>query len=165
MKSSMRSIKGATLIEIVIAVLILGCAFLPILRVVDYGSVNTAKISNYSKATRLAQELIEECKHVPFKVYQKHYADLENGGTFDIHPQFYKETQKSIEKFKSDSKDTLKEFQCEASLTAKKNELNQITEVWFQVEMTWRDMGKMDNTNSPERKIRVGNAYFNSEAH
>ena len=63
--------RAATLIEVVIAILILACAFFPILRVVDYGSVSTAKIGNYAKATRLAQELIEECKHVPFSLWKK----------------------------------------------------------------------------------------------
>ena len=87
MFSNKKFIKGATLIEVVIAIFILACAFLPILRVVDYGSVSTAKIGHYAKATRLAQELIEECKHVPFKVYQKTYSDLGQGQSFDIHPQ------------------------------------------------------------------------------
>ncbi len=164
MKKSIRNKFGATMIEIVIAVFILAIAFFPILRVVDVGSVNTAKIGNYAKATRLAQELIEECKHVPFKVYQKQYADLGSGESFDIHPQFYKETQKSLESFLKESKDKLKDFDCTATLKAKKNELNQIVEVWFNVEMTWRDMGAANNTKFAERKVRVGNAYFNSEA-
>lgn len=154
---------GTSLVEIVIAVLILAVAFLPTLRVVDYGSANTAKIGHYAKATRLAQELIEECKHVPFKVYQKQYSDLGSGQSFDIHPEFYNETRKSLESFLSDSKDKLKDFDCKATLKAKKNELDQIVEVWFEVEMTWRDMGSATNSSLAERSIRVGNAYFNSE--
>ena len=157
--------EGATLIEIVIAVMIMACSFLPILRVVAYGSVNTSKVSNYSKATRLAQELIEECKHVPFKVYQKQYSDLGQGEKFSVNPQFYKETQASIEKFKSESKDVLKEFTCTADVTVKKNELNQINELWFEVEMVWKDLGNLDNSVSAERKVRAGNAYFNTEAY
>ena len=155
--------RGATLVEVVIALLILACSFLPILRVVDYGSVNTAKIGNYAKATRLAQELIEECKHVPFKVYQRTYANMSDGQSFDINPQFYKETQANIEKFISESKDSLKEFECNASLRANKNDLDQIVEVWFEVEISWYDIGKISDAKGEKRTIKVGNAYFNSE--
>lgn len=154
---------GATLIEIVIAIFILAIAFLPILRVVDYGSVNTAKIGHYAKATRLAQELIEECKHVPFKIYQKQYEQLGDDEKFIINEQFYKETLKSIEAFKTESKDKLKEFACDANLRVKRNDLKQIVEIWFTVEMTWRDRGPANNEKPAQRKVRVGNAYFNPE--
>ena len=155
--------RGATLVEVVIALLILACSFLPILRVVDYGSVNTAKIGHYAKATRLAQELIEECKHVPFKVYQRQYDKMSNGQSFDINPQFYKETQANIDKFITESKDSLKEFECNASLRANKNDLDQIVEVWFEVEISWYDIGKISDAKGEKRTIKVGNAYFNSE--
>ncbi|MBQ2593388.1 MAG: prepilin-type N-terminal cleavage/methylation domain-containing protein [Candidatus Riflebacteria bacterium] len=163
MFSNKKFIKGATLIEVVIAIFILACAFLPVLRVVDYGSVSTAKIGHYAKATRLAQELIEECKHVPFKVYQKTYSDLGQGQSFDIHPQFYKETQANIEKFITDSKDSLKDFECKATLRANKNDLDQIVEVWFEVEISWYDIGKISDQKGEKRSIKIGNAYFNSE--
>lgn len=155
---------AATLIEIVIAAFILAVAFIPILRLVDFGSVSTAKTGHYAKATRLAQELIEECKHVPFKVYQKHYSDLVSGNSFDVHPQFYKETAKSIESFFKDNVDSLKDYGCTATLKAKKNDLEQIVEVWFEVEIFWRDKGKKEDERFGRRVVRAGNAYYNSEA-
>ena len=85
---------GATLVEIVMAILILACAFIPILRLVDYGSVNTAKIGNYARATRLAQELIEECKHIPFKAYKDTYGDLDDGAEFEVKKTFIKKQKK-----------------------------------------------------------------------
>lgn len=155
---------GATLLEIVIAAFILAIAFIPILRLVDFGSVSTAKTGHYAKATRLAQELIEECKHVPFKVYQKNYNDLASGNTFDIHPQFYKETAKSIESFFTENIDSLKDYGCTATLKAKKNDLDQIVEVWFEVEIFWRDKGLKEDERAGRRVVRAGNAYYNSEA-
>ncbi|MDD3148560.1 MAG: hypothetical protein PHD82_14800 [Candidatus Riflebacteria bacterium] len=155
---------GATLIEIVIAAFILAVAFIPILRLVDFGSVSTAKTGHYAKATRLAQELVEECKHVPFKVYQKHYSDLASGNSFDVHPQFYKETAKSIETFFTENKDSLKDYGCTATLKAKKNDLDQIVEVWFEVEIFWRDKGKKEDERFGRRVVRAGNSYYNSEA-
>lgn len=156
--------RGVTLLEIVIAALILAIAFIPILRMVDFGSVATSKVGHYAKATRLAQELIEECKHVPFKVYQKHYSDLASGDSFEVHPQFYKETAKSIEKFFEENKDSMKDYGCVANLKAKKNDLEQIAEVWFEVEIFWRDRGLKENESLEKRIVRAGNAYFNSEA-
>jgi prepilin-type N-terminal cleavage/methylation domain-containing protein len=156
--------RGVTLLEILIAAFILAIAFIPILRTVDYGTTSTAKVGHYAKATRLAQELIEECKHVPFKVYQKHYSDLASGDSFTVHPQFYKETSKSIEAFFEENSDTMKDYGCEANLTARKNDLDQITEVWFEVEIFWRDKGTKDDERFGRRVVRAGNAYYNAEA-
>lgn len=158
---------GATLIEVVIAVLILACAFIPILRLVDYGSVNTAKLGNYARATRLAQELIEECKHIPFKAYKDTYGELSDGAEFDVNEDFYKETKHSIDKFMEEQSKNSKEFFLEVKpkLKVYKNEpYNQITEVWFKVEMTFYDMGNKDNGKGGKRTIRVSNAYHNPEA-
>lgn len=157
-------ISGITLLEIVIAASVLALAFIPILRVVDFGAVSTSKLGHYAKATKLVQELIEECKHVPFKVYQRHYQDLASGNTFDVHPQFYKETGKSIEAFFEENKDFMKDYGCEAHLKAKKNDLEQIVEVWFEVEIFWRELGNKDNDKAPLRSVRCANAYYNSEA-
>ncbi|MFZ2960019.1 MAG: hypothetical protein WA705_24320 [Candidatus Ozemobacteraceae bacterium] len=157
---------GWTVLEVVISAVILACAFLPILRLMDFGSVSTAKINNYSKAARLAQELIEECKHVPFKVYQTNpnYAGLADGESFDIQPDYYQKTKKSIEEFMAANKQALKDFGYTAKLKIKKNPLNQIKEIWFEVEINWRDRGKKDEVNQPQRRVRAGNAMYNSEA-
>ncbi len=162
--NSSRKRTGVTLLEIVIAAFVLAIAFIPILRLVDFGAVSTSKLGHHAKATKLVQELIEECKHVPFKVYQRHYQDLASGNTFDVHPQFYKETGKSIEAFFEENKDFMKDYGCKAFLKAKKNDLEQIVEVWFEVEIFWRDRGGKDNEDSPLRAVRCGNAYYNSEA-
>jgi hypothetical protein len=156
--------KGLSLLEIVISAFIIAVAFIPIIRTVDYGATSTAKIGHYAKATRLAQELIEECKHVPFKVYQRHYTDLTTGESFTVHPQFYKETSKSIETFFEENSDTMKDYGCEANLTVRKNDLDQIIEVWFEVEIFWRDKGTKDDERFGRRVVRAANAYYNSEA-
>ena len=159
--------KGATLIEIVVAILILACAFIPILKVVDYGSVNTTKIGNYARASRLAQQLIEECKHIPFKAYKNTYGDLADGEEFDVNEDFYKETKKSIEAFMKEEAKNSKEFflDVKPKLKVYKNEpYNQIVEVWFFVEMTFFDMGNKSNGKGEKRTIRVSNAYHNPEA-
>lgn len=156
--------QGTTLIEIVMAILILACAFIPILRLVDYGSVNTAKIGNYARATRLAQELIEECKHVPFKIYEKDYEGIKEGENEPVKNDYYAETSKNIEKFKEDSKDSLKEFDCKAELRVYKNSYEQISEIWYEVEISWYDMGGLADKKGEKRVVKVGNAYHNPEA-
>lgn len=158
--------KGTTLIEIVIAVLILAVAFIPILRLVDYGSVNTTKIGNYARATRLAQELIEECKHIPFKAYKDVYGELGDGQEYEVAEDFYKETKKSIDKFMAEEAKNSKQFffETKPKLKVYKNEFNQIKEVWFFVEMTFFDRGNKDNGKGGKRTIKVSNAYHNPEA-
>ena len=130
---------------------------------VDYGSTNTTKIGHYAKATRLAQELIEECKHIPFKIYQKQYQDLQENTPFTINEDYYKETLKNIEAFKTENKDKIKEFDYKAELMTKKNDLGQIVEVWFQVQIGWYDMGGIEGNSREKRLVKAGNAYFNSE--
>lgn len=163
--------KASSLIEVVIAILILACAFFPILRVVDYGSVSTAKIGNYAKATRLAQELIEECKHVPFSQWKKFHVP-ENPEPnlvidFDtINEDFYKGTKKSIDEFfnSEETKDKIKEFTCEAKAKIFLNEYKQIYEIWIQVEISWYDMGKISDAKGEKRIVKVSNSYHNPEA-
>lgn len=157
---------GFTFLEVIIAAVILALAFFPIMRVVDFGGVSTVKINNSSKAARLAQELIEECKHVPFRVYQTNpnYAGLADGASFDIQPDYYQKTRKSIEEFRDANKQSLKDFAYLAKLKIKKNGVNQIKEIWFEVEISWREKGKKDDTTQPLRKVRAGNAAYNAEA-
>lgn len=159
----MNNSKGTSLMEIVIAIFIIACAFIPILRLVDFGSSSTSKINNYEKATRLAQDLIEECKHVPFKVYQQLYSELGNNEQYEINPEFYKDTQKSIEDFEKNSLDFLKDFNCDAYLKVKKNDLGQIIELWFEVDISWYDMGNTTDKNGQLRSVRAGSAYFNPD--
>lgn len=163
--------RAATLIEVVIAILILACAFFPILRVVDYGSVSTAKIGNYAKATRLAQELIEECKHVPFSLWKKFHVpeNPEPNQIIDfdtINEDFYKGTKESIKAFAEEekTKDKIKEFKCEAKAKLFLNEYKQIYEIWLEVEISWYDMGKISDAKGEKRIVKVSNSYHNPEA-
>lgn len=155
--------KGVTLLEIVIAAFILAIAFIPVLRVVDFGAVATVKVGNQARAARLAQQLIEECKHVPFQVYQRSptYNDLADGVSEDIMEDFYKETAKSIQDFFDENRDSFREYGKEAKLRLRKNELQQIVEVWFDVEIFWQDSADGEGVR---RVVRAGNAYYNTEA-
>ena len=156
--------KGVTLLEIVISALILAVAFIPILRVVDFGSKSTVKIGNYSKAARLAQQLIEECKHVPFKLYEDTYTGLDDSKEFAVNEEYYKETKKSIENFFKDNKSAMKDYGCKANLRPRINKMNQIEELWFEVEIYWCDIGKKKEDSPIRRIVRAGNAYYNPEA-
>ncbi len=168
MKNSTLNQKGTSLIEIIIAVFIIACAFIPILRLVDYGSVSTAKIGNYAKATRLAQELIEEFKHVPFKVINDTYKDFPVGEWRDegIPESYYSETQRKIEEFRTEGEKTksVKDFDCKTKVKIYKNDFDQINEIWLEVEIGWYDMGTIEKAKGTKRLIKVANAYHNAEA-
>lgn len=156
--------RGVTLLEIVISALILAVAFIPILRVVTTGSTSTVKIGNYAKAANLARQLIEECKHVPFKEIQSDYKDLADGKSFEIKQEYYAETLKNLEKFREDNKSAMKDFDLNADLKVRMSEYNQIKEAWLSVEISWFDKGKIEGNKLTKRIVRAGSAYYNPEA-
>lgn len=151
-----------TLIEILIAAVILAMAFLPVLRVVSFGGVSTVKTTTTSKATRLAQELIEEAKHVPFSIYQRECPTLDQGAPLPIPEAFYEKTMKNIDEFKNDK--NLKSFEHTATLQGMKNDVGQVTELWFEVEVRWQERGADSGKLQEPRKVRAGNCLFNPEA-
>lgn len=155
---------GVTLLEIVIASAIIVIAFIPIMTLISTGSKSTAKSGNLSKATRLVQELIEECRHVSFKEYQSAYKDLEAGKIAAIDKKFYPQTLKSIDEFRDLNKKSLKDFLFSANLRFCKNDLKQIKEVWLEAEIQWRDIGRTDGENTANNELRVvraGNGICN----
>lgn len=156
---------AVSLLEVLIAAFILGVAFIPILKVVDFGSVSTSKLGVYAKATRLAQQLIEEARHVPFRTYQKFYTGLVDGTSFPVAQDFYPETAKSIEEFFKENRDIMKDYGCDANLKSLTNKYGQISEVWFEVEIYWKDIGEKGDKSSPQqRTVRLASAYHNTEA-
>ena len=168
--------QGVTIIEITIAVFIFAAAFIPIIKVVTFGSVSTVKNGFYAKAAQLAQQLIEECKHVPIKVYEDLYYDLEDYTEEDtsktrceVSDHFYSKTAEEMNKFIEEErkKGTLDKFGHQAFLRVKKNELGQMKEVWFDVEIYWNDKGYATSTAGIEgyqHHVRYANAYYNAEA-
>lgn len=157
---------AATLVEILIAAFILALAFIPLLGLVDFGSVSTIKMGNMAKATRLAQELLEECKHVPFKLYENEYPGLAEDTEEVVNPEFYKKTKENIEAFKKEgeTKGNLKDFLYEAKFKFKKNSINQISEIWFTVEINWVDKGSSEGVSKDQqRRVKVATAYSNTE--
>jgi len=160
----MRLRSGISLLEVVICALIMAVAFIPVLRLVSVGSTYTVNIGNNARAARLTQQLIEECKHVPFQVYQQTYAGLENGGKFIISEHFYQDTNKSIEQFWQDNKDAFRQYGLDANLRAIVNDFQQIVEIWFEVEIFWEDIAGGDGDGPGRRIVKAGGAYYNPEA-
>lgn len=172
----MKSRTGVTIIEITIAVFIFAAAFIPIIKVVTFGSVSTVKNGLYSKAAQLAQQLVEECKHVPIKVYEDLYYGMEEYKGEDtantiqeVSDHFYSKTAEKMNKFieEEKKKGTLDKFGHQAYLRVKKNELGQMKEIWFDVEIFWNDKGYATSTagiNGYQHHVRYANAYYNSEA-
>lgn len=155
--------RAVTLLEILIAAVIVALAFLPVLRVVGFGGISTQKTNATSRATRLVQELIEEVKHVPFSVYQREVPNLDQGTPVPIPAKFYEKTAKSIADFKNTDKN-IKDFSHTATLTGSKNSVGQVVEIWFEVEIKWQERGASADVGQESRKVRAGNSLFNPEA-
>lgn len=164
----MRGRRGITLLEILIAAAIMAVAFIPLTRLVGFGTTSQTKTSNLSRATRLAQELIEECKHVPVSTYGEvatyKAAPALPAQKMDIMEDLYPKTKASIAEFVAQNAKSIKDFKVTAQLQLVKTGLNQIKEIWFFVEIEWVDKGTIDQGNPTRRMVRAGNALFNPEA-
>ncbi len=149
--------KGVTLLEILIACFIVAMAFIPILSTIQYGNKSTVKINNYSVVAKLAQGLVEECKHIPFRLYSADYAQLGKDEWFDVNQQYYPKTKEAIEELGK----TLKSLEWTAKLKVIKSG-DIIREVWINITATWKEG---DGTTSEKpRELRLGNAIRNPDA-
>jgi len=148
---------GMTLLEILIAAAIIAIALIPILRSVQFGNKATVKINNYSEVAKLAQGLIEECKHIPFNRYRDNYKGLAKDKWETVNQNYYPKTYEGIDQFKK----LLKSLELNAQLKlVKKDET--IREIWIQVSATWKE-GDGTTDNAP-RELRLANAIRNPES-
>ncbi|MBI3038580.1 hypothetical protein HYY75_05940 [bacterium] len=146
---------GVTLLEIIIAAMIVAIALIPVLSSIQYGNKATVKVNNYSKAERLAQELIEECKHIPVRVYYKDYNALVADKWEVVNEQYFPKTKEVLNDFGK----TLKSFSWKAELkVVKPSEI--IREIWIRVAMAWKE----GDSNVVTRELRLANAIYNPEA-
>lgn len=153
---------GVTLVEILIAVAIVAIAFFPIISTIQYGNKSTVKVNNYSRATKLAQGLIEECRHVPFKIYQETptYKDLPEDQWELVGEDFFPKTRSELPAFQAEIKSL--QLKPELKLIRNPDNTSQIKEIWFRVHISWKE-GDGTTDNKP-REVTVGNALHNSEA-
>lgn len=154
---SLARVKGVTLIEIVIAVFIVAIALIPILYTVQYGNKSTVKVNNYAEVAKLAQGLIEECKHVPFWRYRDNYQGLARDTWEVVNQNYYPKTYAAIDQFKT----VLKSLDLKAELKIVKNN-DLIREVWIRVHATWKEGD--GTTDQTPRELRLANAIRNPEA-
>ncbi len=154
----MKSSRGWSLLEVLIAVAIIVIAFIPLINLVSSSAVSTVKVGNYAKASGLLTKFLEEVKHVPFSRYQKNYDQLKGGEPVAVPVEFYPDTLASIEEMKKD-----KEFWLEATMQASKNDFDQLVEISFKAEIFWRERGNRDATSEPERSLRDFALIFNPE--
>lgn len=146
---------GISLLEIVIAVVIVALAFIPILYAIQYGNKSTVRINNYAEVAKLAQGLIEECKHVPFKKIKEDYSALAANQWEIINPNYYPKTIQRLESLKNLIKNL--EFNAELKVL-KKDDI--ISEVWIRIYAKWLEG---DTMNKVVRELRLANAISNPD--
>ncbi|HNV69909.1 MAG TPA: hypothetical protein PKO06_09440 [Candidatus Ozemobacteraceae bacterium] len=152
--------RGVGMLEILIAAAIIAVAFIPILSAIQFGNRSTVKINNYSKAAKLAQSLIEECKHTPIKKYAEKYKSTPDKTLTDIAEEYYPVSAKEFKEFGK----SLKDFKYKAQLKPLRHpdDKDKLREVWIQVEVNWRE-GDGTTVNQP-RTLRIGNALHNPDS-
>jgi type II secretory pathway pseudopilin PulG len=147
---------GVTLVEILISVAIIAIAFLTILGVIQYGGKSTVKITNYSKATRIAQEFIEEFKHVPIAKYLKdpNITGAEDWFAFNSGDYCPKST-KAVEDYKGE----LKSLAFDSQLKVIKNTEGLVKYILIRINVDWKEG---DGSTDPKpRQVRMANALCN----
>ncbi len=151
---------GFTIVEIMVAVAIVVIAFFPLLTLITSDYTLATKTSNQSKAAAVINKLIEEVKHVPFTTWLKECPALAEGKAIPIPEKYYSETSASILELK---KADDREFWLEATMQGTKNDAGQLVEIYFQVELRWRDQGSKETESKPERRLRASALVFNPE--
>lgn len=151
--------KGVTLVEILIGVAIIAMAFLSILGVIQFANKSTVKISNYSKAMRIAQEFIEEFKHVPMARYLKDSNITEAADWFPPNASEYcPKSMATINDFKGE----LKSLNFEAQIKTIKSVEGIPKTILIRVHVDWKE-GDGSTTLKP-RQLQLANALCNPAA-
>jgi len=151
---------GVTLIEILIAVAIVGVAFLAILSAVQYGNKSTVKISNYSKAMRIAQEFIEEFRHHPISMFLADGDIVKAQNWFEANAGKYcPKSMQSVEAFKKE----LKSLKFEPQVKVTKSPSEMISNILLKVNIDWKE-GDGTTEGTKVRQIRLANAIHNPSA-
>lgn len=105
------SVRGITLLEVLVAVAILTLAILPLMGVFDMAAVSSDKSLNQSVATSLAVSIKQECEHMPFEDFGRLALDNPGVSPLAVPPAlFFPESWANLEKY-NDSGD-YPEFSC-----------------------------------------------------
>jgi hypothetical protein len=148
---------GVTLIEILISVVIVAFAFLAILGVIQFGNKSTVKVNNYSKAFRLAQEFIEECKHHPIGKFLADENIVGADNWFDEinMPVYCPKSKKAIEDFQGE----LKNLEFKPAVKVVRDGGGIVKFILLRVAVTWHE-GDGTTALKP-RQIHLANAIYN----
>lgn len=156
--TKVKSMRGWTLIEVMVAVAVIVIAFIPIVNLVSFNAVSTVKVGNYAKAGGLLTKFMEEVKHVPIKKYQDELPELINGSPIAVPETFYPDTLASLTEMKKE-----KEFWLKTSMKAAKNDFGQLVEIAFSAEVIWHERGDKTAGAEPERSLRDYALIYNPE--
>lgn len=154
-----KGVYGYSLLEVMIAAVILVTIAIPLVRLVSASANVTVKTGNYDKAAALLAKFIEEVKLTPFAKYQAKYDELKDGAEKPLPEEFYPDTLASIETLKEE-----KEFWIKSNYKASTNSFSQLVEVAVTAEIFWHEKGDKSAVNEPERTLRDYALIFNPEA-
>ncbi len=155
----MKGSRGLTLLEILISAAIIGVSFLGILSAVQFGNKSTVKISNYSKALRIAQEFIEEFKHNPLTAFLKDPDVLNAEDWFEANiAKYCPKTKTNVEGFKAELKSLAFDPQIKV---VKSNGV--VRDILLRVNVDWKE-GDGTTEGNKNRQIRLVNSLHNTGA-
>lgn len=159
--------RGVSLVEVLITVAILVLVIIGLSKVITGSDTHTGRIGQVARATRLLQQIIEECQSRPLSQYQKLFAgQTAQAGrvTCRLDATFFPNAENAITAFRTEYEKSLQFFTCRVEAKPFFNSLAQIREVWLEAEIRWTEhRPESGAASATPRVLRAGGLISNLE--
>jgi type II secretory pathway pseudopilin PulG len=162
MRRSIITRHGWSLTEILVAVILLSVCLVVILRVMGSAGHGTSKAGAHSRATRLLQGLVEECRTIPWK-------DLEvlvpaKPGIVSLPATHIPATMAAIQAAKVGRDAGIKDFTPAVQLEYRKTKRGSPQEFWYLAEISWQEPSQ-SSAPATKQTVRAGGMIANPYPH
>ncbi len=159
--------RGMSLVEVLIAVVILVLVIIGLSRVITGSDAHTGRIGQVARAVRLVQQIIEECQSRPLLQYQSLFsrrADQTGSASCELDRTFFPNAETAVNAFRTEYEKSLQFFTCRVEAKPVFNSLAQIREIWLEAEIRWTEPRPESGTASAvPRVLRAGGLISNLE--
>ncbi|HNV69260.1 MAG TPA: hypothetical protein PKO06_06140 [Candidatus Ozemobacteraceae bacterium] len=156
--------RGMSLVEVLIAVTILVLVIIGLSRVITGSDAHTGRIGHVARATRLLQQVLEECQNRPLSQYLALFPERTATGSRELEPAFFPNTETAIVAFRGEYQKSFQFFSRRVAARPVFNTLGQMREVWLEAEIRWTETRPEAGTaSSPPRVLRAGGLITNLE--
>jgi Tfp pilus assembly protein PilV len=162
--------RGISVVEILVAALFLALLVIALGRLLSGTDAHSFRLGHLARATRLAQQLVEECQSRPISDYQNVFPPDLGTDPHELDSAFFPNTEASLIAFREEHQKSLQNFSRTMRARLVRNRLNQIREIWLEAEIRWTDRvpaaaeTSTTATASAPRSLRAGGLIVSLEA-